>query len=71
MNINEMKEKFKGEWVLVEYRKLDDNLAIIEGEVIAHSLDKDLIYREQLRYKDKQLAIEYFGEIPKDWAVML
>ncbi len=52
-----MKRKFKGEWVLIEYTELNDNLEVVEGEVIAHSPDKDFIYREQLRYKDKQLAL--------------
>ena len=71
MNIEEIKRKYKGEWVLIEYSSLDDNLSVLEGKVIAHSIDKDFIYREQLRYKGKQLAIEYLGEIPEDWAVML
>ena len=71
MMIEEIKKKYKGEWVLIEYSSLDDNLAVLEGDVIAHSLDKDFIYREQLCYKGKQLAIEYLGEIPEDWAVML
>jgi len=71
MRMEEIKKRFKGEWVLIEYSQLDDHLAVLEGEVLVHSLDKDVIYREQLRYKGKQLAIEYLGEIPEDWAVML
>lgn len=71
MTMEEIKKKFKGEWVLIEYSQLDEHLAVLDGEVIAHSLDKKFIYREQLRYKGKQLAIEYLGEIPEDWAVML
>ncbi len=71
MTMEEIKKKFRGEWVLIEYTQLDDNLAVLHGEVVAHSLDKDFIYREQLHYTGKQLAIEYLGEIPKDWAVML
>jgi hypothetical protein len=71
MNLEEIKKKFKDEWVLIEYTKLDENLAVLEGEVLAHSSDRDTIYKEQLRYKDKQLSIEYLGDAPEDWAVML
>ena len=71
MKMEEIKKKYDGEWVLIEYTKLSDDLSVIEGEVIAHSFDKDFNYKEQLRYKNKNLAIEYFGIVPHDWAVML
>ena len=71
MKFDEIKKRFKGGWVLIEYTELDDNLLPLEGEVIAHSGDKDVILKEQLRYKGKKLAIEYLGDIPEDWAVML
>ena len=71
MRFDEIKRKFKGEWVLIEYTKLDDKLLPLEGKVIAHSKDKDVILKEQLRHKGKKLAIEYLGDIPEDWAVML
>ena len=70
MNLEEIKKKYRGEWVLIEYTRLDENLVPLEGKVLAHSLNRDDIYREQLNYKNKQLAIDYLGDIPKDWAVM-
>ena len=71
MKFEEIKKKYQGEWVLIEYKELDENLVPLEGEVLAHSPNRDGIYMEQLNYKDKQLAIDYFGDIPDDWAVML
>jgi hypothetical protein len=71
MKMEEIEKKYQGEWVLIEYIKLNDDLSVIEGEVIAHSVDKDLIYKEQLRHKNKKLSIEYLGTVPQDWAVML
>jgi len=71
MKMEEIKTKYKGEWVLIEYTKLSDELSVIEGDVIAHSKDKDFIYKEQLRYKNKNLSVEYLGTAPQDWAVML
>jgi len=71
MKIGEIKRKYKGEWVLIEYTKLSEDLSVVEGEVIAHSVDKDFIYKEQLRFKNKNLSVEYLGKVPQDWAVML
>ena len=71
MKMEEIKQKYEGKWILIEYTKLRDDLSVIEGEVIAHSMDKDFIYKEQLRYKNKNLSIEYLGTIPQDWAVRL
>lgn len=71
MKLEKIKKKYQGEWVLIEYKKLDDNLVPLDGEVLVHSSSKDEIYKKQLSYKNRQLAIEYFGEVPEDWAVML
>ncbi|MBC8185218.1 hypothetical protein H8E88_29340 [candidate division KSB1 bacterium] len=71
MKMDEIKKKYDGKWVLIEYTKLSDDLSVIEGEVIAHSVDKGFIYKEQLSFKNKNLSIEYLGTVPQDWAVML
>ena len=71
MRLEEIKKKYQGEWVLIEYKELNENLVPLEGEVLAHSKNRDEIYRKQLSYKGKGLAIDYLGKIPEDWAVML
>ena len=65
MRIEEIRERYKGEWVLIEYTELDEELNVIEGEVIAHSPDREEIDRAMQRLPWKSVAIEYFGEIPE------
>lgn len=62
----EIQERYRGEWVLIEYTKLDDELNVLEGEVIAHSPNRDEIYELQRGMKGRKLAIEYLGEIPEE-----
>ena len=71
MEMTEIRKRYKGEWVLIEYARLDEELNVIEGEVIAHSPIKDEIYRQLLETEGKDVAIEYLGEVPEDLAVML
>jgi len=71
MKMKEIRKRYQGEWVLIEYTALDENLNVIEGEVIAHSPSKDEIYGQLLETKGKDVAIEYFGDVPENLAVML
>ena len=65
MRIEEIRQLYRDEWVLIEYSKLDDDLNVIEGEVIAHSPNKEEIYQAQIEVQGRSLAIEYLGEIPE------
>ena len=65
MRIEEIRKLYPDEWVLIEYSKLDDDLNVLEGEVIAHSPDKEEIYQAQMKLQERSLAIEYLGEIPE------
>ena len=71
MGMPEIKEKFAGEWVLIAYKELDEDLDVLIGKVLAHSVHRDEIYQCLLSLKQKKIAIEYLGEVPEDWAVML
>ena len=71
MKMKEIRKRYPGEWVLIEYTRLDEDLTVIEGEVIAHAPNKDEIYRRLLKTKGKDIAIEYLGQVPEDLAVML
>ena len=70
MKWDEIKEAFKDEWVLVQVEKVDESFNVIEGEVLAHSKDKDQVYQKLLQIRPKQFSIEYTGEIPEDLAVV-
>lgn len=69
-SIEVIKEKYKDEWVLISDYELDEALNPLCGVVVAHSKNRDEIYKEQMDYKGN-LCIEYTGEIPDDLAVML
>lgn len=62
--IEEIKKKYKDEWVLVRVEKVDEIDRPVEGEVVRHSKARDVIYEEQRRLKG-DIAIIYTGEIPK------
>ena len=71
MNLAQIREAHKGKWVLIEYRQLDRNLEVVEGDVIAEAPTKEDIYKLQMSVgTGKNLAIEYCGDWPTDVAVM-
>ena len=64
-------ERYNGKWVLIEYRELDRNLEVVDGDVIAEAATKEEIYKLQMNVGGgRKLAIEYCGEWPTDVAVM-
>lgn len=71
MKMGEIRRRYHGEWVLIEYTKLDEELNVVEGDVIAHASTKEEIYKKLLEIKGQQIAIEYLGELPEDIAVMI
>jgi len=70
LTIEEIKEKYPNEWVLIEYEEIDAEFNVIKGHVIAHSTIKEEIYKTLMETKGKNIAVEYTGRIPEDLAVM-
>lgn len=70
MTLAEIRDRYKGKWVLIEYRELDRDLEVVDGDVVAVADSKEQIYAKQLTIEGKNLAIEYCGEWPTDLAVM-
>ncbi|MDI6793834.1 MAG: hypothetical protein QME81_13380 [bacterium] len=64
------KEKYEGEWLLLDDVETDDIQQPVKGVLLAHSKSKAEIYEKLLQVRPKQFAIEYAGEIPKDYVVM-
>lgn len=71
MIFEEMKHHYQGEWLLIAYRDLDDQMEVIEGEVLAHSPNQSDIYEMLASIPEQPLAIEYVGQIPEDVAFIL
>jgi hypothetical protein len=64
MNIEELKKRYKDEWLLVKITMTDEQDRPIEGEVLLHSKNRDEIYEAQKNLKE-DLYITYSGEMPK------
>ena len=60
----DIRRHYAGQWVLIEYQQLDEQLNVVEGEVIAHSPEKEEIYKYLLQTQGKNIAIEYAGDFP-------
>jgi hypothetical protein len=71
VSMETIREQYSGEWVLIAYTDLDEEMRVIRGEVLAHSSDRDEIYRQLLRLKGRKVAVEYMGKVPEDLAVVL
>jgi hypothetical protein len=71
LTYDEIKERYPDEWILIADTKLDKKLNIVSGEVIAHSKDRDEVYRKILALKGRSFAVEYNGEPPEEWAAAL
>lgn len=63
--IEEIKKKFKNEWVLVEILERDELNQPTKGRIIAHSRNRDDTYDAMRRTKAKHLYHFYTGQIPK------
>ncbi len=68
MTFEEIKQSYDGEWVLIAYTETDENLQVIKGKVVAHSVNKEDIYQALESTTEKPLAIEYIGQVPEDIA---
>jgi hypothetical protein len=70
MRLSEIRRKYRNEWVLVEFSKLDKDLRVKDGKVIAHAANKEDIYKALLGTRGKNVAVEYCGDMPEDFVVM-
>jgi hypothetical protein len=62
----QMTQRFHGEWLLIVEAELDEQMGIIRGQVLAHSLKQDDIYNALPLRQGRSASIEYVGEIPED-----
>jgi hypothetical protein len=68
---DEIRRAHSGQWVIIEYGRLDDELEVVDGEVIAAAPTRDEIYRRLMQDgRGRNVAIRYCGELPPDFAVM-
>lgn len=64
LTLDEIQRQFRDEWVLMEVLEEDELGQPVRGRVLAHSPDRDEIYRRQAQLRG-DLAIVYAGELPR------
>jgi hypothetical protein len=48
--------------VLIEFAKLDDDLSVVDGKVLAHSPRRNEIEKELTTLRNEKIAVEFTGE---------
>jgi hypothetical protein len=71
LSFDEIQRRYDGEWVVIAYTEIDQDLKPIAGEVIAHSVDRDTVYDSVALGEGRNLAIECFATMPEDMVVIL
>lgn len=71
LTIAEIESQFESEWVLLGDPELGDASEVLSGKVIAHSKDRDEIYRRAGSRGAERFAIVYTGRLPENAAIVL
>ena len=72
MRLQEIRKRFKDEFVLIEVTKTDeDNVEILEGNVLAHSPDRDAIMEQLGLGKACDTAVEWCGALDESRVVAI
>lgn len=69
--IDEMREAYKDEWVLIVDGDYDEAGWVLRGRVVAHSPRRDDVHKAMLEHPAKDVAIRCFRKIPADMKFML
>ncbi|MCD6334745.1 MAG: hypothetical protein J7M27_05370 [Candidatus Latescibacteria bacterium] len=70
MTFDEMKKKYKDEWLLIRDCEINENTELVCGMVIDHDPRRSVIHKKQLDVQESE-AVLYAGEIAKDEVFML
>ena len=71
MTFEEMKKRFDSEWILVKDPEVDEHFQVVRGKVVAHSKDRDEVYRTLADLRLKSSATLYTGTMPENTAIVL
>ena len=62
MTLEEIKQQYPDQWVLIEFTLLDDELRVIDGNVIAHSPSRLEIQQQLATLRNEKIAVEFTGK---------
>lgn len=71
LTVKQIHSQFNSEWILLADPEVDANGQVIGGKVVAHSKDRDEVYRKDIELRLKRSATLYTGKIPEDTAIIL
>jgi hypothetical protein len=72
LTFTEIQQQYQDEWLLIAYTAIDPkSLQILQGEVLAHSPDIEVIYQALPQAKGRNAAIEFVGTPKADVAYIL
>lgn len=62
MTLEETKQQYPNQWVLIEFTQLDDELRVVDGNVLAHSPSRIEIDKKLATLRNERIAVEFTGE---------
>lgn len=62
MTLEEIKQQYPNQWVLIDFTELDDELRVVDGNVIAHSLSRHEIDKQLGTLRNERIAVEFTGD---------
>ena len=71
LTIDEIKDRYAPDWVLIGEPQTDENQRLLAGKVLFHSRDREEVYREAIDLRPGHFAFRYLGELPEDMAFVL
>jgi hypothetical protein len=67
--IESVKKRFNNEWLLISVDEIDKATAEpVKGRLIAHSPDRDVIYKKSMAHKGTDLITFSQDKLPKGYA---
>jgi hypothetical protein len=61
LTMQEIEEKFDGEWVLIEDVEANEQLEALRGKVTYHGKDKEKLHQIAMKSESNHIATRYIG----------
>ena len=71
LTMDEIEERYNGEWVLLGDPETDEHHAVVRGRLIGHSPDRDEIDRIDGKLIPRRAAVLFIGDLPHDIGFIL
>jgi DNA replicative helicase MCM subunit Mcm2 (Cdc46/Mcm family) len=71
LTLAEIYSRFDSEWVLLDEPQTTEDLEVQSGKVLAHSKDRDEVYRKAIELQPKRFAMLFTGSMPEGTAIVL